>query len=80
MTSTLESDNTVTFDPPYGEAKLLLALRRGPDGEEQLLVIRSGQFECSEECPIEAKFDGGKVQKFWAHRGNDTVRDLPVQR
>lgn len=65
-TSRVLSNNTFNFGFPYqGEQHAVLGVRKHPRwGTDVILTIEKGQFACSMDCTINARFDEGPVRSF----------------
>lgn len=75
----VESENVAVFNFPYhGGSHMSLGLRKSPrSGSSVMLSIDPGQFVCSwDDCSVQVKFDGGKVESVGVSRSADGSHDL----
>jgi hypothetical protein len=75
--ATVSSTNILHFEFPYsGGSTGEISLRKsGRSGNDAMLRISKGQFVCSTECTISAKFDDGKVEKYSVVEPSDGSSD-----
>ena len=72
--ATLNSENTINFDFPYGEQPGILTVRRDPQyGLDVMFSIPSGQILCHGfgDSYINVKFDDGPIRKFNCNSASD---------
>ncbi|MBB3942849.1 hypothetical protein GGR91_001071 [Sphingorhabdus rigui] len=72
--ATLNSENTIKFDFPYGEQPGILTVRRDPQhGLDLIFSVPSGQILCSGfgDDYINAKFDDGPIRRFSCSGASD---------
>ena len=72
--ATVNSENTIEFDFPYGEQPGILTVRRDPQyGLDLMFSVPSGQILCSGfgDDYINAKFDDGPIRRFGCSGASD---------
>jgi hypothetical protein len=76
----LDSPTVLKFEFPYsGGSTPSLTLMRGAGKKEVasvLLEVTKGQFLCTLDCTIEAKFDDGGIQKYKARGTRDGTSNM----
>lgn len=72
--ATLNSENTIKFDFPYGEQPGIITVRQDPQyGLDVMFSVPSGQVLCHGfgDSYLNAKFDNGPIRKFNCTRASD---------
>jgi len=72
--ATLNSENTIKFDFPYGEQPGIITVRQDPQyGLDVMFSVPSGQILCHGfgDSYLNVKFDDGPIRKFNCNRASD---------
>lgn len=72
--ATVDSENTVQFDFPYGEQTAAITVRQDPEyGLDVIFSVPSGQILCHGfgDSYLNVKFDDGPIRRFNCTRASD---------
>ncbi|HEV7233404.1 MAG TPA: hypothetical protein VGN36_04100, partial [Sphingorhabdus sp.] len=77
--ATLDAENTLSLDFPYGEQRGQILIRKSPKfGFDLLVGVPSGQILCSsfQDSYISAKFDDGGIERFGCTDASDGTNNM----
>ena len=77
--ATLDAENTINLDFPYGEQRGQILIRKSPKfGSDLLVGVPSGQILCRsfQDSYISAKFDNGGIERFGCTDASDGTNNM----